>query len=235
MPVSRQAELFGWEERGHVFELDAIPDIFGRQSVDVGDVHQREVFLPLLGGPDGAGDRVAGFQSEELDLRGRDVDVVRRVQVVVVGRAQESVAVGHDFEHSLTGDLSGKIIFGDHLLNGLCGRLPRSRSVGDGLTRGPLRRFVLRCGFRRFDACCRLRLQLLAGLAPPLLGSRSCRFGHALLTGRFRFRLCRCLRGRSSGCRCGLSQSRAAASFGRCRGRSCGLVSVGVSTCPVPV
>ena len=44
------------------------------------------------------GHRVAGFQRVVLDLALAHVDVVRRVQIIVIGRTQEAVAVRHDFQ-----------------------------------------------------------------------------------------------------------------------------------------
>src|SRR5207249_10545443 len=65
------------------------------------DFEECQVALPLLGGTHLAHDRVAGAQIEPLDLAGRDVDVVRAVEVVPVGAAEESVAFGKDLEHAL--------------------------------------------------------------------------------------------------------------------------------------
>src|SRR2546422_8100668 len=50
----------------------------------------REIALALLGRPDLAHDRVAGAEIEPLDLAGRDVDVVRAVEVVPVGADRKS-------------------------------------------------------------------------------------------------------------------------------------------------
>ena len=51
-----------------------------------------------------AGHRVAGAQIEALDLRRRDVDVVRAVEVVPVLAAKKAVALGQDLEHALAGE-----------------------------------------------------------------------------------------------------------------------------------
>src|SRR5580765_370551 len=50
--------------------------------------------------------RVTGFEVEFANLRGRNVDVIRTGQVVVVGRAKESVAVGQDFKDAFSEDVS---------------------------------------------------------------------------------------------------------------------------------
>ena len=53
-----------------------------------------------------AADGVAGFQVELADLRWRHINVVRPGQVVVVGRAQEAVAVREDLQHTFGEDVS---------------------------------------------------------------------------------------------------------------------------------
>src|SRR3989449_4164266 len=64
----------------------------------------REIALALLGRPDLAHDRVASAEIEPLDLAGRDVDVVRAVEVVPVGAAEEAVAFRKDLEHALAAE-----------------------------------------------------------------------------------------------------------------------------------
>ena len=124
--VARETEFFAREKRGHEFELYAIADVLRFQSVDVRHAHQREILLALFGRADRAGHRVARLQSEELDLRRRNVDVVRGVQVVVVCRAQEPVAVRHYLQNAFTGDFSRKIVFGNDLFRWMrCGECLR--------------------------------------------------------------------------------------------------------------
>src|SRR6185437_4655537 len=53
-----------------------------------------------------AGDGVAGLEVELADLRGRDVDVVGAGQVVVIGAAEEAVAVGQNLEDALGEDVA---------------------------------------------------------------------------------------------------------------------------------
>ena len=114
--VSRQTELLAWEEGRHEFELHAVADVFGRQPVDFVHADQREILLALLRRTDRSVHGVTGLESEKFDLRRRNVDVVGRVQVVVVRRTQESVTVGHDLQHALAFDLSGEVVLGNHLL-----------------------------------------------------------------------------------------------------------------------
>ena len=73
-------------------------------EVDRLDFDEGEVALPFLRRTHLAGDGVAGVQVEAADLRGRDVDVVRAGQVVVLGRAQEAEAVGQAFQHAFGED-----------------------------------------------------------------------------------------------------------------------------------
>ena len=63
-------------------------------------LYQREILFSLFGRSDDALYRIAGFETECLDLRRGYVDVVRGVKVVVVGRTEETVTVGHDFQNA---------------------------------------------------------------------------------------------------------------------------------------
>jgi len=91
-------------DRGQVVEEDLVPHLAGMLEVDRLDLDQGEVALPFLRGTDLARDGVAGAQVELADLGGRHVDVVRPGQVVVVGRAEETEAVGQDLQHALGED-----------------------------------------------------------------------------------------------------------------------------------
>ena len=190
MAVAREAEFLAGEQRRHKFELHAVADVLRGQTVDFVHAHQREVFLTLLRGADRAVHRVAGLQSEEFDLRGRNVDVVGGIEVVVVGRAEESVAVGHDLQNAFALDLACEVVLGDDLLfdGAGCG-LFRMR-FGCGLGRG---------GLLNLGLC--LSLSLSFGFAAAAFG-----FGDGLCSLRCRFRLFRPFRGRS--CRFGLPGGR---------------------------
>ena len=93
-------------ERGQVVEEDLVACFFGRLEVDGLDLDQGEVFFPFVRRADVAADGVAGFEVEFANLRGRDVDVVGAGQIVVIGRAQEAVAVGQDLEDALGKDVA---------------------------------------------------------------------------------------------------------------------------------
>ena len=91
-------------ERGQVVEEDLVLRLLRRLVVDRLDLQQGEVALRVLRRPHLARDRVAGTQVEAPDLRGRDVDVVRPREVVVVRGAQESEAVGQDLQDAFRVD-----------------------------------------------------------------------------------------------------------------------------------
>ena len=99
--VGLQHEPLVGVQRRQVVEDDLLRQHVGVLVVDRLDAQQGEVALVLLGRADLAGDDGAGAQAEAADLAGRDVDVVRAGQVVVVGAAQEAEAVGQDFERAL--------------------------------------------------------------------------------------------------------------------------------------
>ena len=93
-------------ERREVVEEDLVARLFGRLEVDGLDLDQREILLALVRRAHVAADGVAGLQVELADLRRRDVDVVGAGQVVVIGRAEEAVAVGQNFQHAFGEDVA---------------------------------------------------------------------------------------------------------------------------------
>ena len=98
--VTRDLELLVREQRGQVVEGDAVAHFLGLAAVDEVGLDEWEVLLAGLGWTDDTHDGVAGLQPHQLDLRLRHVDVVGRGQIVVVGRAQVTEALWHDFEHA---------------------------------------------------------------------------------------------------------------------------------------
>ena len=91
-------------ERRQVVEQHLLLGEVGRLEVDRLHLDEGEVALALLRRADLPRHRVAGAQVEAPDLRGRDVDVVRARQVVVLRGAQEAVAVGQDLQHPFAED-----------------------------------------------------------------------------------------------------------------------------------
>jgi len=87
-----------------VVEEDALADPFRVVEIDRQDLDEGEVVFVILGGPDLAGDGVAGGHAEALDLGWRDVNVVRSGEIVVVGVAQEAIAVLQYLQHALGED-----------------------------------------------------------------------------------------------------------------------------------
>ena len=95
-----QVEFLVREEGREEIERDAVADELRRAAVDAVDLHQREILVALAWRTDLAQDGVARLEGVHLDLVLGDVDVVGGVEVVIVGGAQETVAVGHDFQHA---------------------------------------------------------------------------------------------------------------------------------------
>jgi hypothetical protein len=93
-------------ERRQVVEEDLVARLLGRLEVDGLDLDQREVLLAFVRRADVAADGVAGLEIELANLRGRDVDVVGAGQIVVIGRAEEAVAVGEDLEDAFGEDVA---------------------------------------------------------------------------------------------------------------------------------
>ena len=93
-------------ERREVVKEDFVARLFRRLEVDGLDLDEGEILLAFVGRADVAADGVAGFEIELAYLGRRHVDVVRSGQVVVVGRAEEAVAVGENLKDSLGEDVA---------------------------------------------------------------------------------------------------------------------------------
>ena len=88
-------------QRRQIVEADLLAELVGILEVDRLDAQEGEVTFVFLGRPDLARDDRAGFQAEAADLAGRDVNVVRAGEVVVIGASQEAESVGKDLERPL--------------------------------------------------------------------------------------------------------------------------------------
>ena len=106
MSLARQVELLAGEQRSHILKLHTVSDILRLQTVDLVNTNEREIFFSLFGWVNHAADGISGFQTKEFDLRRRHIDIVGRVQVVVISRAKESVAIGHNLQNTLTNNLT---------------------------------------------------------------------------------------------------------------------------------
>ncbi len=92
----------GGEQRGQVLEQDFGFGVFRPVGIDLADLEHGEVAFAILGGPDLAGDGVAGTQVEATYLAGRHVNVIRAGQVRAFRGAQEAEAVLQNFQHPIT-------------------------------------------------------------------------------------------------------------------------------------
>ena len=82
-------------------EHDFVLGRFRRLVVDAVEFGQRDVAFAVFGRADLAFDRIAGAQIEAPDLRGRDINVVGAGEVGGIRRAQETEAVGQDFQRTV--------------------------------------------------------------------------------------------------------------------------------------
>ena len=83
--MTEQVELFVREEGSEEFERNPVPDEFRGASVDIFDFDEREIFVPFFRWPYLAGDRVPGLECIRLYLALRNIDVIWRIEIVVVG------------------------------------------------------------------------------------------------------------------------------------------------------
>src|SRR5579863_381417 len=93
-------------ERGEVVEKDLVTRLFGRLEVDRLDLDQRKIFFTFVRRTDLAADGVAGLQIEFADLRRGNVNVIRTRKVVVVGRAEKTVAIRQDLKYAFSEDVA---------------------------------------------------------------------------------------------------------------------------------
>ncbi|EKY03949.1 hypothetical protein HMPREF9120_02515 [Neisseria sp. oral taxon 020 str. F0370] len=103
--VALELELFVGEQRREVFKQDFVAAHFGMVAVDGVEVHQGEVAFVVFRHAHGAFDGVAGVQVEAADLVGRYVNIVGAGEVGGVGAAQETEAVGQDFQCARAGEV----------------------------------------------------------------------------------------------------------------------------------
>ena len=108
----RQAEFFLGKERSEVFEGDAVAHERGFAAIDPDHFYQREELLPFFGRANDAPQGVARFEPEEPDLGLGNIDVVRRSEIVVIRRTQESIAFRPDFDDTFAFDEPFEFIVG---------------------------------------------------------------------------------------------------------------------------
>ena len=89
-------------ERGEVLEGRKIVDARRVAAVHALNAQQREVDLLVLGRTNDALDHMTATKAKMPDLRGRNIHIVGRWAVGVVGAAEESVAIGRDLERTLS-------------------------------------------------------------------------------------------------------------------------------------
>ncbi len=121
-------------QRRQVVEEDLVARLFGRFEVDGLDLDQREILLAFMRRTHLAADGVAGLQVELADLRGRNVNVVRTGQIVVIGRAEEAVAIRQDFQHAFGEDVAFFFALG---LKDLEDEVLLAQAAGAGQLEGP--------------------------------------------------------------------------------------------------
>src|SRR5450755_2676280 len=121
-------------QRRQVVEQDLVAGLVRRFEVDGFDLDQREIFFAFVWRTYLAADSIAGFEIEFADLGGRDVNVVGARKVVVIGRAEEAVAVGQDFEDAFGEDVAFFFALG---LEDLEDQVLLAHTAGTGEIQGP--------------------------------------------------------------------------------------------------
>ena len=100
MSVAQEIEFLLREERGKEVERNTIPDELNGASIHVFDIDQREILVPVSWRAYFTGDSVSALESVHLYLLDGNIYIVRGVQVIVIRRTEESIAVRHNFKHS---------------------------------------------------------------------------------------------------------------------------------------
>ena len=104
-----QVEPFLWEKWCQKFEWHPVFNPFGRAPIDAFDVHKRVIFLANSRRANSSDHGITRLKTKLLELLGRDVDIVGRVQVVIVSRAQKCISFGLHFNDALSLDQPVKI------------------------------------------------------------------------------------------------------------------------------
>ena len=97
------------EERREMLERHAVAHLGGHTPVDLVDARQREVFLAIVGRAHMTLHHVARLETKVLDLLDGDIDIVGGRKIIVIGRAKESIAVGHHLKNAISLHQIGKI------------------------------------------------------------------------------------------------------------------------------
>ena len=85
MTVAGDIELLLRKERGEILEHHPVAKLLRIESVDHLYLDEREILFAVFGRTYLARNGIALVETESAYLRGRHIDVVRRVEVVVVG------------------------------------------------------------------------------------------------------------------------------------------------------
>src|SRR5580698_5431275 len=101
-----ELEAFLRIKRRQVVEENLVARFIWRFEVDGFNLDQGEILFAFVRRANLAADGVAGLEVKLTNLRRRNINVVGAGKVVVIGRAQEAVAVGQDFEHSFREDVA---------------------------------------------------------------------------------------------------------------------------------
>ena len=117
--VTEEIELLIREKRCEEIERNPVPDELRRAAIDILDAHEREVLVTFLRRTDFSGYGVARLQRIALYLILGYIDIIRGIEIIVVRRTEETVAVRHDFKHSRRLDGALELNFRLTLLPGL--------------------------------------------------------------------------------------------------------------------
>ena len=98
--MTQKIELLGREQGSEEVEGDPVPHKFRRAAVDEFDFHQREILVSLARRTDFTRDSITVFQRILFDLLLGNINIVRGIEVIVITGAQETISIGHDFQHT---------------------------------------------------------------------------------------------------------------------------------------
>jgi hypothetical protein len=109
--MAEKIEFLVREERGEEIERNPVTYPLRSETVDKLDLYEREVLVALFRRTDLSGHGVPVLESVLLNLVLRNVNVIRRIEIIVVRRTKEAEAVRHDFKD--TGSLYRTLILRD--------------------------------------------------------------------------------------------------------------------------
>lgn len=94
-----------------MIKRDTVTNIFRCAAIYFLHLHQRKIFLSFLRRTNRSFNDIARLQTKQLYLRLRNIDIIGRSQIIVVGRTKKSIPIGHHLQYPHTCQYSIEIVW----------------------------------------------------------------------------------------------------------------------------